>query len=151
MLEWSFFTFLGLNPVVDMVEEASSNSETGQRASQLEKTFLRDEPYLVLSLVFVFLRASLYFFPEIASRLSALWVAYIPHLNLRIFGESRQLLGHVLHLIDVKRIWSKLKNCKTRNFHKGARNARVWASSLASVSLGKTSSSGVFSSRDLVN
>lgn len=157
MLEWSFFTFLGLNPVVDMVEEASSNSETGQRASQLangaslKKTFLRDEPYLVLSLVFVFLRASLYFFPEIASRLSALWVAYIPHLNLRIFGESRQLLGHVLHLIDVKRIWSKLKNCKTRNFHKGARNARVWASSLASVSLGKTSSSGVFSSRDLVN
>ncbi|KAI3461895.1 hypothetical protein Pfo_018558 [Paulownia fortunei] len=146
----------GLDPVVVMVEETSSNSESGQKIFQLwngaflKKTFLK-EPYLVLSVVFVFSRAFLHFFPEIASRLLALWVAYIPHLNMGIFGESRQLLGHVLHLIDVKRIWSKLKICKTRNFHKGARNARVWASSLASVSLGETSSSRIFPSRDITN
>ncbi|KAL7081661.1 hypothetical protein ACP275_14G052700 [Erythranthe tilingii] len=138
----------GLNPVVDMVEETSSNSETGQNSIQLAneaslmKAFSR-EPYLALSAVFVLLRAFLYFFPGIASRLLAIWAAVIPRLNLRIFGESRQLLGHVLHLMDVKRIWNKLKNCKTRNFVKGARNARVWASSLASASLGKTSSSRI--------
>ncbi|KAL0460506.1 UNVERIFIED_CONTAM: 5'-adenylylsulfate reductase-like 5 [Sesamum latifolium] len=145
---------LGLYPVVDIVEETSSNSESGPKVSQLwnaaslKETFLM-EPYLVLSAVFVFLRAFLYFFPEIVSRIMALWVAHIPHLNLGIFGESRQLLAHVLHLIDVKRIWSKLKLCKTRNFHERARNARVWASSLASVSLGETSSTRIFPSRDL--
>ncbi|XP_011089719.1 5'-adenylylsulfate reductase-like 5 isoform X1 [Sesamum indicum] len=144
----------GLYPVVDIVEETSSNSESGPKVFQLwnggslKETFLM-EPYLVLSAVFVFLRAFLYFFPEIVSRIMALWVAYIPHLNLGIFGESRQLLAHVLHLIDVKRIWSKLKLCKTRNFHERARNARVWASSLASVSLGETSSTRIFPSRDL--
>ncbi|KAL0369939.1 UNVERIFIED_CONTAM: 5'-adenylylsulfate reductase-like 5 [Sesamum angustifolium] len=144
----------GLYPVVDIVEETSSDSESGSKVFQLwngaslKETFLM-EPYLVLSAVFVFLRAFLYFFPEIVSRIMALWVAYIPHLNLGIFGESRQVLAHVLHLIDVKRIWSKLKLCKTRNFHERARNARVWASSLASVSLGEASSTRIFPSRDL--
>ncbi|KAI3450907.1 hypothetical protein Pfo_007572 [Paulownia fortunei] len=144
----------GLDPVVDMVEDTSCNSESDQKVLQLwngaslKEIFLR-EPYLVLSIVFVLSRAFLYFFPEIASYLMAMWVAYIPHLNMGIFGESRQLIGRVLHLIDVERIWSKLKLCKTRNFHKGARNARVWASSLASVSLGETSTSRVFPSRDL--
>ncbi|KAK6147931.1 hypothetical protein DH2020_018843 [Rehmannia glutinosa] len=122
----------GLAPLVDMVDETSSNLENGHKVFQLwngasfKETFSR-EPYLVLSALFVLLRAFLYFFPEIVSRLLALWVAYIPHLNLGIFGESRQLLGHVLHLIDVKRILSKLKICKTRNFHKRARNARVFS------------------------
>ncbi|GER50686.1 5'-adenylylsulfate reductase-like 5 [Striga asiatica] len=141
----------GMDPLVDMVENTSKSAESGKSVPQLwnrasfEETFLR-EPYLVLSVVFIFLRAFLYIYPEIASRLLALWTAYIPHLNLEIFGESKQLLGHILHLIDVKRIWSKLKICKTRNFHRGARNARVWASSLASVSLGEASSSRVYAS-----
>ncbi|PIN00850.1 Thioredoxin [Handroanthus impetiginosus] len=144
----------GLDLVVDIVEETSSSSESGQKVFQpwnggsLKERFLR-EPYLVLSVAFVTWRAFLYLFPEIVSRLMALWVACIPHLNLGIFGESRQLLWHVLHLIDVKRIWTKLKICKTRNFHQRARNAQVWASSLASVSLDRTSSSRVFPSRDL--
>ncbi|KAH6813850.1 hypothetical protein C2S51_022868 [Perilla frutescens var. frutescens] len=146
----------GLDPMVDIAEETPC-SERREAAfqvwdgSSLKETFLR-EPYLVLSLVFVLLRAFLYIFPEIASDLLALWVACIPHLNLGIFGESRQLLGHALQLIDVRRIWSKLKICKTRNFHEGARNARVWASSLASVSLGETSSSSrVLTSRGFEN
>ncbi|KAL3649332.1 hypothetical protein CASFOL_005735 [Castilleja foliolosa] len=147
----------GMDPMVDMVEEASNNRESGPYAFQLrnvtsfEETFSR-EPYLVLSFIFVILRAFLYICPEIVSRLSALWIAYIPHPDLGIFGESRQLLERVLHLIDIKRIWTKLKNCKTRNFQEGARNARVWASSLTSVSLGETaSSSRVYPSRDFLN
>ncbi|PIN18629.1 Thioredoxin [Handroanthus impetiginosus] len=144
----------GLDPVVDMVEDTSCNSKIDQKVFQLWtraalKEIFKREPYLVLSAVFVLSRACLYFFPQIASHMIALWAAYISHLNVGIFGESRQLVGRVLHLIDVKRIWSKLKLCKTRNFHKGARNARVWASSLASVSLGEASSSRVFPSRDL--
>uniref|UniRef100_A0A165YBT2 Thioredoxin domain-containing protein n=1 Tax=Daucus carota subsp. sativus TaxID=79200 RepID=A0A165YBT2_DAUCS len=70
----------------------------------------------------------------------ALWVSYGPHLNLEIFGETSQILGRILQIINVNRIWTKLKLCKTRNFLHGAKNARVWASSLASVSLGKTAS-----------
>ncbi|CAA0825776.1 5-adenylylsulfate reductase-like 5 [Striga hermonthica] len=146
----------GMDPLVDMVENTSKNLGSGHDAPQLLKlasfkeTLLR-EPYLVLSVMFIFLRVFLYIYPEIASRIQTLWAAYIPHLNLGVFGESKQLLGQVLHLIDVKRIWSKIKICKTRNFHKGARNARVWASSLASVSLGRASSSRVYTSKGLSN
>lgn len=145
----------GLDPVVDIAEETPSSERSEQAVrfwdgSSLKETFFR-EPYLVFSLAFVLLRAFLYIFPEIATDLLALWVACIPHLNLGIFGESRQLLGHALQMIDVRRIWSKLKICKTRNFHEGARNARVWASSLASVSLGETSSSRVLTSRGFEN
>ncbi|CAA2992300.1 5'-adenylylsulfate reductase-like 5 [Olea europaea var. sylvestris] len=144
----------GLDPVVDMSEDKINSSENDQKVlqlwwgSSLKGTFSR-EPYLVLSVVFVLSRAFLYFFPEIVFRAMALWLAHIPHLNMGVFGESRQLLGRVFQLIDIKRIWSKLKLCKTRNFHKGARNARVWASSLASVSLGESSSTRAFPSRDL--
>ncbi|CAI9768663.1 unnamed protein product [Fraxinus pennsylvanica] len=144
----------GLDPVVEMSEDKINSSENDQKVLQLWcGSSLKDtfswEPYLVLSVVFVLSRAFLYFFPEIVSRAMALWLAHIPHLNMGIFGESRQLLERVFQLIDIKRIWSKLKLCKTRNFHKGARNARVWASSLASVSLGESSSTRAFPSRDL--
>lgn len=144
----------GLDPIVDMVEDTWSDLGSDQKVfwlwdgASLAEIFWR-EPYLVLSIAFVLLRAFLYFFPGIASHIRAMWVAYIPHLNLGIFGESRQLIGRMLHLMDVKRIWSKLKLCKTRNLHQGARNARVWASSLASVSLGESSSPRVCPSRDL--
>lgn len=150
----SFVYWLGLDPVVDMSEDKINSSENDQKVlqlwwgSSLKGTFSR-EPYLVLSVVFVLSRAFLYFFPEIVFRAMALWLAHIPHLNMGVFGESRQLLGRVFQLIDIKRIWSKLKLCKTRNFLRGARNARVWASSLASVSLGESSSTRAFPSRDL--
>ncbi|CAA2986463.1 5'-adenylylsulfate reductase-like 5 [Olea europaea var. sylvestris] len=144
----------GLYPVAEMSEDRVSSSENDQKVlqiwsgSSLKDTFSR-EPYLVLSVVFVFSRAFIHFFPEIVAHAMALWLEHIPHLNMGIFGESRQLLGRVFQLIDIKRIWSKLKLCKTRNFLRGARNARVWASSLASVSLGESSSTRAFPSRDL--
>lgn len=143
-----------MDPVVDMVEDTSCNLESDQKVfrpwkgASLKEIFSR-EPYLLLSMIFVLLRGVVHFYPGIASHIMAIWLAYIPHLNMGIFGESRQLIGRALHLIDVKRVWTKLKLCKTRNFHKGARNARVWASSLASVSLGETSSSRAFPSREL--
>ncbi|KAH6759665.1 hypothetical protein C2S51_016614 [Perilla frutescens var. frutescens] len=105
----------GLDPVVDMVEGTSCSSESEQKVLQLwrggassKDTFLR-EPYLLLAIMFVLSRAFLYLFPEIASRVMAIWLAYIPRLNMEIFGESRQLIGRALHLVDVKRMWSKLK------------------------------------------
>lgn len=104
------------------------------------RELITKEPYLVLAILFLVLRAFLFFCPEILSHVAALWILCKREFNLGIFGESSQLLGRVIHLIDVKRVWSKLKLCKTRNFQKGARSARVWASSLASVSLGETSS-----------
>ncbi|KAL8480842.1 hypothetical protein ACS0TY_026825 [Phlomoides rotata] len=149
-----YYRTTGLDPVVDIVEETLSNRKSGEKSFQVWsgaslKESLLMEPYLVLSLVFVLYRAFLYILPEISSRLVALWAAYIPHLNLGIFGESKQLLAHVLQMVDVKRMWTKLKNCKTRNLHRGARNARVWASSISSMSLGETSASRIFPSRGL--
>ncbi|XP_057486788.1 5'-adenylylsulfate reductase-like 5 [Actinidia eriantha] len=134
----------GLHPVGDVTEDQGSYSQSGHRVlhpwnGNSLKEIMTREPYLVFSVMFLFLRVFLYFFPDIISQLISLWVAYLPHRNVAIFGESRQFLGRVLHLVDIKRVWSKLKTCKTRNFHNGARSARVWASSLASVSLGETS------------
>ncbi|KAF9598905.1 hypothetical protein IFM89_032759 [Coptis chinensis] len=108
------------------------------RSSRME-TIAR-EPYLAFSILFLSFKAFLYFFPGLLSRLKAFWALYIPHLNLEIFGETSQLIGRVLQMVDLKRVWTKVTLCKTRNFQKGAKNARVWASSLASVSLGESSS-----------
>ncbi|KAF5180570.1 5'-adenylylsulfate reductase-like [Thalictrum thalictroides] len=98
------------------------------------------EPCLVFAVLFLSLRAFLYFFPSLLFRFKAFWALYIPRLNLEIFGETSQLLGRVGQMVDVKRVWTKVKLFKARNFPKGAKNARVWASSLASVSLGESSS-----------
>ena len=101
---------------------------------------VKREPYLAFALLFLCLRVLLSLFPEVLSRLKTFWVSYAPHLNLEIFGETSQLFTRALHMVDVRRVWTKLRLCKTRNFHQGAKSARVWASSLASVSLGKSSS-----------
>lgn len=131
----------GLEPVQCMTGDQSGTSEARHPWSEPSlKDALRREPYLGFSVLFLCLRAFLYFYPELLSRLTFLWVSCIPHPSLDILRESSQLLGRILHLIDVKRGWSKLKQTKTRNFHKGAKSARVWASSLTSVSLGETSS-----------
>ncbi|XP_061350993.1 5'-adenylylsulfate reductase-like 5 [Gastrolobium bilobum] len=98
------------------------------------------EPYFVFSVLFLCLRILLFVFPKIVLRLRAFWVSCVPHLNMQIFGETSQVMGRVLHAIDVRRIWTKLRLCKTRSFHERARSAQVWASSLASVSLGESSS-----------
>ncbi|KAL3534099.1 hypothetical protein ACH5RR_002560 [Cinchona calisaya] len=105
------------------------------------KEILTREPYLIFSVLFLFVRVLVHIIPRVLFHVKAIWASYRPHLNLGIFGETSQILGRIFHMIDVKRVWTKLRLYKNRNFHQGARNARVWASSLASVSLGETSTS----------
>ncbi|XP_058187363.1 5'-adenylylsulfate reductase-like 5 isoform X2 [Rhododendron vialii] len=135
----------GLDPILDLTEDQGSYSESGLKflypwKGNSAKEILMMEPYLVFSALFLFLRVYLYLFPRMISNLIALWFAFVPHLNMGFLGELSHLLGRVLHVIDFQKVWSKLRRCKTRNLHNGARSARVWASSLASVSLGETSS-----------
>ncbi|XP_058073764.1 5'-adenylylsulfate reductase-like 5 isoform X2 [Magnolia sinica] len=133
----------GLEPM-EYFKDDQSGSLGSQKSLHLwdgsPREILRREPYLVFSLLFVCLKALLYFFPGMLSRIIAVWVSYGWHPNLGIFGETSQLLERVLHVVNMKRAWSKLRLCKTGNFQNGAKNARVWASSLASVSLGESSS-----------
>ncbi|PWA56822.1 Thioredoxin domain-containing protein [Artemisia annua] len=136
----------GLEPTMYLTEDQIIFSENKSDVLEsLNKTQIKDiisrEPYLIFSLFFLFLKALVYFYPNMISNLIALWLAYIPHPNLAIFGESKQLLARVLHLVDVNRAFNKLKLIKSRPFHNGARSARAWTSSLASFSLSKTSSS----------
>lgn len=137
----------GGEPVQYVAANQSGSYETSQKlimqswiGSSVHEIFAR-EPYLIFSVLFLILRVLVYVMPTVVHRLRAIWASYRPHLNLEIFGETSQILGRILQMIDVKRAWSKLRICKSRNFHRSARNARVWASSLASVSLGETSTS----------
>ncbi|XP_076938780.1 5'-adenylylsulfate reductase-like 5 [Bidens hawaiensis] len=132
-------TTTGLKYAMNITEDDDqwySSDENTSRALQSWK----DEPYLLFSLLFVSLKVVFLLCPNIVSNVVALWVTYIPRLNLAIFGESRQLLTHALHLFNVKSVFGKFTITKSRNFHHGARGARVLASSLASVSLGESSS-----------
>ncbi|KAK6945432.1 hypothetical protein RJ641_026534 [Dillenia turbinata] len=103
------------------------------------KEILNSELYLALSLMFLILRLVLLILPKVLSCVRTFWNSYVPHLNLEIFGETSQILGRVLRMIDMKRVWTKLRLLKTRNLHESARSGRAWASSLASVTLGERS------------
>jgi len=136
----------GIAAIINVVDQPSSMTMTSDENSamnlfglSLNETWSRD-PYLVFSVLFLCLRLLLFVFPKIVSRLRAFWVSCIPHLNLQIFGETSQVMGRVLQVIDVRRIWNRLRLCKIRIFQERARSARAWASSLASVSLGESSS-----------
>lgn len=135
----------GLEPVQDFAEDQSICLESGETSNFLSsnsewlKETSRREPYLVLAISFLCLKLLVCIFPVVLSRLEAIWVTFIPHFSLEIFGETSQIMGRILHMIDVRRVWTKLRLCKTKNFHEGAKNARVWASSLASVALGESS------------
>ncbi|KAI6697047.1 hypothetical protein NL676_017166 [Syzygium grande] len=138
-------TNTGLQPVQSVMVEQPASLQTGKSSRKHFKDVLsmkniNREPYLALSLLFSCLRLLMAIFPRVVSRLKAFCVSYVPHLNLEIFGEATQLLGRAVHAIDVRRIWTKVRLGKARSFHERARSARVWASSLASVSLGESSS-----------
>ncbi|KAL4198490.1 hypothetical protein AMTRI_Chr03g140470 [Amborella trichopoda] len=104
------------------------------------RELVRREAYLALAVIFLLCRAFLYIFPKCMSWLRSLWMLHMGHLSLGVFGERSLLVERALHVFNIKRVWSRLRLCKTRNFEKGAKNARVWASSLASVSIGEASS-----------
>jgi len=88
---------------------------------------LKREPYLVLSVMFLSLMGFVFVLPKVLFRCKAIWVSYRPRLNLEIFGETSQILGRVVQMVDMKRAWIKLRICKIRDFRQGAKNARVWA------------------------
>ena len=128
-------------------EEDQQNSLSTDKNSAIKplislspKEICSRQPYLVFSILFLCLRILLYVLPGMVAHLRTFWVSYVPHLNLQIFGETSQVMGRVLQMMDVRRAWTKLRLSKTRSFHQRAKSARVWASSLTSVSLGETSS-----------
>ncbi|CAL9104068.1 unnamed protein product [Musa textilis] len=136
----------GFDPIAYLVVRQPTNSrkvrslmhETGS-----PRELITTEPFLVLGVLFMFLKIVVSSIPVVYAHLKALWVSRAWHPNLHVLGESSQLLARVLHVVDVKRLWSKLKlDNKTRKLRKkGASNARAWASTLTSVSLGESSSS----------
>ncbi|ESQ49701.1 hypothetical protein EUTSA_v10021238mg [Eutrema salsugineum] len=122
------------------LEAADGNLITRLRNGTSVSEMFKRDPFLVLSLLFICLQMAILIFPVAESRMRALWASYVPNLNLERFGEISQLFSRALHMVDVRRVWLKLRLVKTRNFHERAKNAQAWASSLASVSLGQTSS-----------
>ncbi|KAF3787691.1 5'-adenylylsulfate reductase-like 5 [Nymphaea thermarum] len=124
-------------------EVYSVGVESGVRSwnGSLREMLMR-ERYLVMSVLFLCFRAFIYVLPGVHSRLRTLWALHGRNVNFgAIFGSLSTLLEQAAHVLNFKRLWSKLRQSKMRKFHKGANNARVWASSLASVSLGESSSS----------
>lgn len=101
----------------------------------------KDEPFVFLGVLFIIMKVAAHFVPTVIARLRAFLIVRVQNLNLRIRRGSSQLMERALTLLDVKRLWSKLRlSSKTRDLSKGASNARAWASSFASVSLGEPSS-----------
>ncbi|KAK1356191.1 hypothetical protein POM88_049447 [Heracleum sosnowskyi] len=99
----------GLDPVVNMTKvQLSHYKETGYKIQlwnqkPLKEIFIK-EPYLILSLMFIFYKASIYLIPRLVCRVKALWFALVPHLSVGVLGESKQLLRRVFHVKDLKRI-----------------------------------------------
>ncbi|XP_006650758.2 5'-adenylylsulfate reductase-like 5 [Oryza brachyantha] len=102
----------------------------------------KDEPFLLLAVLFIILKVTAHFVPIVIAHLRAFLVVRVRNLNLGIRRGSNQLLERALNVLDVKRLCSKFRlSNKTRDLRKGASNARAWASSFTSVSLGEPSSS----------
>ncbi|KAJ4745655.1 5'-adenylylsulfate reductase-like 5 [Rhynchospora pubera] len=101
------------------------------------------DPYLALSMLFVLLKVVLWILPLVWPHLRAFWVVYAQGIKLKVVAGMHHILERAAHVLDVKRLWNKLKHFnKKRNLRSGAKSARVWASSLASsVALGDSPSS----------
>ncbi|CAN6297371.1 unnamed protein product [Urochloa humidicola] len=135
----------GLDPIayLDSVQQESTGS---LRSIMLWDRSLRemakDEPLLLLAVLFIILKVAAYFIPAVVSHLRAFLVVRVRNLNLGIRRGSNQLLDRALNVLDVRRLWSRLRlSNKATDLRKGASNARAWASSFTSVSLGEPSSS----------
>ncbi|CAL9086135.1 unnamed protein product [Musa textilis] len=145
----------GFDPVerLVVVDQPTNLGNVRSLMHQVEslRELINMEPYLVFGVLFICLKLVLSVLSVVYSHLKALWVSHGWHLNLPILCEPSQLLVRVLHGIDVEKLWSKVKlGNKTMNLRKGANNARVWASTLTSVSLGESSSPSSTSSRLII-
>ncbi|KAK3136717.1 hypothetical protein QOZ80_5BG0441370 [Eleusine coracana subsp. coracana] len=95
---------------------------------------VKSEPYLAFSIMFICLRIFLFLFQKFFAVIKGFWVQYFRHINLGVLAKLTQLLECVPHAVDVTKIWSRWR------LMVGVKNAKVWASSLTSVSLGGQSS-----------
>lgn len=95
---------------------------------------VKGEPYLAFSIMFICLRIFLFLFQKFFAVIKGFWTQYFPHINLGVLAKLTQLLECVPHSVDVRKLWSKWR------LMVGVRNAKVWASSLTSMSLGGQSS-----------
>lgn len=147
---WLFRFLPGFKPVQYVVEAEPATSLDAiidgnlitwlRNGTSISEEIFKRDPFLVLSLLFICLQMAILVFPIAESRMKALWASYVSSLNLERFREISQLFSRALHMVDMRRLWLKLGLVKARNFHERAMNAQAWASSLASVSLGHTSS-----------
>jgi hypothetical protein len=138
------FLSAGLDPIayVDVIQQESPGSLGVMPGGLSLRKMAQNEPFVFLSVLFIILRVAAHFVPNIISHLRAFLTVRVRNLNLGIHRGSSQLMERALTALDVKRLWSKLRlSSKTRDLRKGASNARAWASSFASVSLGEPSSS----------
>lgn len=135
----------GLDPIAyfDVDQQESTGSSRSVMPGDWSMLKLaKDEPFVLFAVLFVILKVVADFIPIVISHLRAFLAVRVRNLNLGIRRGSSQLMERVLTVLDVKRLWSKLRlSNKTRDLRKGASNARAWASSFASVSLGEPSSS----------
>ncbi|KAG0547090.1 hypothetical protein BDA96_01G049400 [Sorghum bicolor] len=135
----------GLDPIayIDVVHQESTGSLSSVMPwDRSLREFAKDEPYLLAAVLFIILKVAAHFIPVVMSHLRAFLVVRVQNLNLGIRRGSNQLLERALNVLDMRRLWSKLRlSNKATDLRKGASNARAWASSFASVSLGEPSSS----------
>ncbi|XP_062212758.1 5'-adenylylsulfate reductase-like 5 isoform X2 [Phragmites australis] len=135
----------GLDPFaqLDVDQQQSRGSlRSGMPWHRSLREMAKDESFLLLAVLFIILKVVAHFIPIVLSHLRAFLVVRVQNLNLGIRRGSNQLLERASVVLDVKRLWSKLRlSNKTTGLRKGASNARAWASSFPSVSLGETSSS----------
>ncbi|XP_039782107.1 5'-adenylylsulfate reductase-like 5 isoform X2 [Panicum virgatum] len=135
----------GLDPIahLDIVQqERTGNLRSIMTWDRSLREMANDEPFLLLAVLFIILKVAAHFIPVVMSHLRAFLVVRVRNLNLGILRGSNQLLDRALNVLDVRRLWSKLRLInKATDLRKGASNARAWASSFTSVSLGEPSSS----------
>ncbi|CAL9120063.1 unnamed protein product [Musa acuminata var. zebrina] len=139
----------GLNPIMYLAIDQSGSGNVKSPVLEVESAseLITKEPYLTFGIIYIGLKIIICSFSAIYSCFKAFWVSHAWHLNLSFLRESSQLLEQMLHVVEVNGLWSNLRFCnKTSNFQKGANNARAWASSFTSVSLGESSSSRLASS-----
>lgn len=120
-ISWTV-SIAGFDPLVDFTKHESSylGSLKSLPWDGSLSEILRREPFLVFSLLFLFLKALLYSFPKMLACLREFWVSQCWRPNVGIIGETGLLLERIVHVIDIKRAWSRLRFCE---------NARIWASS----------------------
>ncbi|RCV40359.1 hypothetical protein SETIT_9G046500v2 [Setaria italica] len=135
----------GLDPIahLDVVQQESTGSlRSIMPWDRSLREMAKHEPFLLLAALFIIMKVVSYFIPVVLSHLRAFLVVRVRNLNLGIRRGSNQLLDRALNVLDVRRLWSKLRlSNKATDLRKGASNARAWASSFTSVSLGEPSSS----------